>query len=117
MRQRRVSGLGEPCEPFLVPGIEPVMSVVRSEKDVEVRIERTAGKLHQQQWTMNRQGHQDNRHERNWTRVPFGLDHLNAHSCTSSSPTWIQKGISGFALICPGVISSAEVNLHGQAGI
>jgi hypothetical protein len=48
MGQWRVGSLGKAREPLFIPGIEPVVHVVRGEKNVKIRIERTSGQLHEQ---------------------------------------------------------------------
>ena len=48
MRERRICGLREAREPLVVPRIKPVVSVMGSKKDMEVRIERPSRKLHEQ---------------------------------------------------------------------
>src|SRR5579862_1864330 len=69
MRQRRICGLRKAGKPFFIPGIEPVMRVVRRKKDMKVRVERARRKLHQQQRPMNRKSDQNNSQQRNRTRV------------------------------------------------
>ncbi len=58
VRQWRIGGLRKSAKPFFVPRIEPMMRVVRREKNVRVRIVRTGRQLHQQQGTMHRQSDQ-----------------------------------------------------------
>ena len=38
MDQRRIRGLGKSRKPLLVPGIEPVLSVMRREEHVKIRV-------------------------------------------------------------------------------
>jgi hypothetical protein len=67
MDQRRVSGLGEARKPLLVPRIEPMLSVVGSEKDVEIRVVgRPQWQSHDQQWGVNRQRHEYYDRKRNF---------------------------------------------------
>src|SRR5208283_1340882 len=93
--QGRISSLREAAEPFFIPRIEPVMSVVRSKQHVEIGVERACRKLHQQQRPMNRQRYQNDCKKRNWTRVTT-LD--GAHNCAlleSTAKTLDSKTLRG----------------------
>ena len=72
MSQRWIGGLGKAREPLLIPGIEPVMGIMRREKHVKVRIERTRQEVASTARSMNGQRHQNNCKQENWTRVAFG---------------------------------------------
>jgi hypothetical protein len=52
----RIRGLRKTGKPLLVPGIEPMLGIVRSEEDVKVGVVGSIqGQLHDQQRSVNRQ--------------------------------------------------------------
>ena len=65
--QGRIRRLLEAGIPLRIPGIEPVLRVVRCKEDVEVRVVRPERKLHQQQRPVDQKGHQENKAERQRT--------------------------------------------------
>lgn len=53
MRERRIGGLGETRVPLCIPGIEPMMQVVRREEDVQIRVVGSQRQLHHEQRQVN----------------------------------------------------------------
>lgn len=53
--------------PLWIPGIKPVMKIVRSKKDVKVCVVGFEWKLHEQKWQMN--DHNCEKNEAEWDRL------------------------------------------------
>src|SRR5450432_3667651 len=98
MGQWRIRSLRKAAEPFLIPGLKPMMGIMRRKKDMEVRIEGAHRKLHRQQRPLDRQRDQHDCAKRYWTRVGSRSLH-NLHSAVSQgsiATRWIQKSPYGF---------------------
>ena len=66
VRQRGIGRLGKSREPLRVPGIEPVMSVMRRKKDMKIRVVRVCQRqLQRQQRPVHCQCEQQNEAQRN----------------------------------------------------
>ena len=59
MREWRVSGLREPRESLFVPGIKPMVRIVRGHRHVEVGVEAVGWDLDHEQGPMKGQGAQN----------------------------------------------------------
>src|SRR5581483_7267166 len=95
--ERRVRGLRKTGKPLLVPGVEPVIGVVGSEKDMKIGVVGGGqGQLHHQQRGVNDQGQQYDRRQRDRTSEIIRFHGIGVLPRIVSS-SWIQHASGRFA--------------------